>query len=349
MKKALIAALFIITAILLCITSSAAGIDEIFDAETFTSEDTTLPYRIYVPSDYDESESYPLVLFLHGAGERGSDNESQLNKALPTLFEREDGLIKEAIVIVPQCPADNQWVDTPWENGNYSVDEIPESNELSAVVKLVESICDKYSIDKARVYVIGISMGGFGTWDLIIRHNDIFAAAMPVCGGADPSKAEELVNTPIFTFHGTADPSVPYDGTAEMVEAIEDLGGRLINFVTYDGEGHGIWDNACAEEGVIEWIFSQKLSDRYPEMFAPEETEAETETETISVTEASNENTAEIDGNSSDKELQEATAAVGETPESGLSPIIVGVLIAGVVIVLGLMTFIIKLGKAKKK
>lgn len=349
MKKALITITFIITAIVLCVTSSAVNIDEIFDAETFTSEDTTLPYRIYVPSDYGESESYPLVLFLHGAGERGNDNESQLKNALPTLFERADGLMKKSIVIAPQCPSDNQWVDTPWTDGNYSVDEIPESNELAAVVELVKSTCDKYSIDKARVYVIGISMGGFGTWDLIMRHNDIFAAAIPICGGADPTKAEKLVNTPVYTFHGTDDTSVPYEGTAEMVEAIEDLGGRLINFITYDGEGHGIWDTACAEDGLLEWLFSQKLSDRYPEMFAPEETAAETETDTVAETEAAVTNAPETGEKATDVISDETEKTVHKTSENGLSPVVVGVLVAGVVIVLGLMTFIIKSGKAKKK
>ncbi len=353
MKKFLIVAAFIVSAFILCITSSALDLDEIFKAETFTSAKTELPYRIYIPSDYDytKSEKYPLVLFLHGAGERGNDNESQLKNALPTLFERADGLIKKSIVIAPQCPKDNQWVDTPWTDGNYSVDEIPESNELAAVVELVKSTCDNYSIDKARVYVIGISMGGFGTWDLIMRHNDIFAAAIPICGGADPTKAEELVNTPIYTFHGTDDTSVPYEGTAEMVEAIEDLGGRLINFITYDGEGHGIWDTACAEDGLLEWLFSQKLSDRYPEMFAPEETEteAETETETVAETEAAVASTPDTGEKTADVISNETEMTVSETSENGLSPVIVGVLVAGVIIVLGLMTFIIKLGKAKKK
>lgn len=251
------------------------------ERRVFSNDDTTLPYRIYIPSEVADGDTHcPVVVFLHGAGERGDNNEDQLKNAINTLFERNDGLMKGAIVIVPQCPEGNMWVDTPWENGNYSTDEISESNELAAVCELTDEICKTYNADRDRVYAIGISMGGFGVWDLIVRHNDIFAAAMPICGGGDPSKASLLVDTPIFTFHGTADPSVPYEGTEEMVSAIEDCGGRSIVFYSYENAGHGIWDEACAEPDVLEWLFSAKLSDRYP-------AEAEVSAPTISDTETS--------------------------------------------------------------
>ena len=266
MKKIISLLVLIITlAAVWAVCASAVDVYEAFTKETFEYEGTKLPYRLYVPEDFDATKKYPLVLFLHGAGERGEDNEAQLKNAVQILFDREDKLIQDAIVVAPQCPVDNQWVDTPWENGNYSVAEIPESNELATAVELVKSLADIYPCDPARLYVMGISMGGFGTWDVLMRHNDIFAAGIPICGGADPEMAEIFMETPVFTFHGTADTTVPYDGTAEMVGTIEDLGSRVVNFISYNNDGHGIWDKAAREEGLMEWLFSQKLEIAAPD------------------------------------------------------------------------------------
>ncbi len=260
MKKIISAFVLVLTlAISLAICASAVDIYEAFTKETFEFEGTTLPYRLYVPEDFDASKEYPLVLFLHGAGERGDDNEAQLKNAVQILFDREDKLIHDAIVVAPQCPEDNQWVDTPWVDGNYSVADVPESNELATAVELVRSLTEIYPCDTSRLYVMGISMGGFGAWDAMMRHEGFFAAGIPICGGADPEMAEIFVETPVFTFHGTADGTVPYEGTEEMVEAIEDLGSRVINFISYKGDGHGIWDKAAKEEGLTEWLFAQKL------------------------------------------------------------------------------------------
>ncbi len=260
MKKIISLFILIITlATVWAVCASAIDVYEAFSKESFEHESTTLPYRLYVPEDFDGAKKYPLILFLHGAGERGDDNEAQLKNAVQLLFDRDDKLMSGAIVVAPQCPVDNQWVDTPWENGNYSVAEVPESNELAAAFELVLAVAEKYSCDPARFYVMGLSMGGFGAWDLMMRHEGMFAAGIPICGGADPEMAEIFMETPVFTFHGTADTTVPYDGTAEMVEAIEDLGSRVVNFISYNNDGHGIWDKAAKEEGLTEWLFSQKL------------------------------------------------------------------------------------------
>ncbi len=251
--------LALVLAVSAVLSASAADVREIFKKESFGYEGTELPYRIYIPEGTGKAGEYPLVLFLHGAGERGIDNEAQLKNVLQVLFDREDGLMEQAVVIAPQCPEGEQWVDTPWENGNYSVADVPESNELEAAFALVSEVADKYSCDPSRIYVMGISMGGFGTWDLMMRHPGFFAAGIPICGGADPRMAEIFVKTPVFTFHGSGDETVPFAGTAEMVRAIEDLGSRVVNFISYKGEGHCIWDKAAAEEGLMEWFFSQRL------------------------------------------------------------------------------------------
>ena len=236
---------------------------EIFEAENFKASDRTrLPYRIYVPSNYDPAKEYPVLLFLHGAGERGNGNDKQLVHVVGNLFNLKDSPVFDAIVICPQCPEGNQWVDTPWANGSYSTTAVKQSNESKALVELLDKVAETYSTDLDRYYVMGISMGGFGTWDLIMRYPDKFAAAVPICGGADPSMAEVLKNHPIYTTHSTDDPVVPASGTHEMVEALQNAGSTAIKFDKDTGYGHDIWTSFTKQPEVMEWLFAQKLSDR---------------------------------------------------------------------------------------
>lgn len=220
-----------------------------------------------MPSTYDKSKSYPVIVFLHGAGERGNDNISHMGNMLPEMFNQESTLIEEAIVVCPQCPSyPNQWVDTPWANGSYSIENVSESNELKAVVELLEKIKGKFSTDENRYYAMGISMGGFGTWDLIMRHPDMFAAAVPVCGGADPSQAENLKYMPIYTAHASDDSIVPYSGTKEMVDALIAAGNTSVVFKCHaDGSlsrgGHLIWSEIGEQTEMLEWLFAQKKSE----------------------------------------------------------------------------------------
>ncbi len=223
----------------------------------YSDANAPIPYRIYVPSDYSEEYAYPVFLFLHGAGERGEDNELQLKNVLQILFDDPESPIYQSIVIVPQCPAETQWVNTPWAEGSYSVDEVPESQNLKNVLTVLESICNEYSVNRDRIYAMGISMGGFGTWDLLMRHGDLFAAAIPVCGGADPSKAAQLVDMPIATFHGDADGAVPVAGTREIVQAIRDAGGTKISYEEIAGATHNVWDYAASKKELIRWLFEQ--------------------------------------------------------------------------------------------
>ncbi len=332
MKKISLTLTLIIFAIVFTIGAFALNVEEAFSFEEFSLDGAVIPYRLYVPEDYNEGNEYPLVVFLHGAGERGKDNDLQLKNAVQTLFDREDGLMAQSIVIAPQCPEGEQWVDTPWAEGNYSTDLIPESDELMTVMALISSLKEEYSIDPARIYAMGVSMGGFGTWDLIIRHNDVFAAAAPMCGGGDPEKAASLVETPIYTFHGTADASVPFEGTEEMVAAIEDEAGRLINFVVYEGEGHGIWEKAAAEDGWVEWLFSQKLTDRYPALETePEETTADTEA--LPETKADETTPAETDEKENETNTVEPVEDKGGSFPIWIIPVVAVVIIAIIIAV----------------
>lgn len=230
-----------------------------FAKETFSaSNGLELPYRIFVPEDYSEEYAYPVVLALHGAGERGTDNTSQLSNMIPYLFNKKDSPFYHAIVIAPQCPTDEQWVNTPWSSGSYLLKRVPISKPLQAAVELLDHIIDTYSINTDRQYVTGLSMGGFGTWDLLMRYPERFAAAIPYCGAADPKQAASLVNIPIWTFHDTTDGIVPCKGTQDIVKAIQDAGGTLITYTETAKYGHDVWTPGSQTKGLFDWLFSQR-------------------------------------------------------------------------------------------
>lgn len=229
----------------------------LFQPFVFTAKDgTSLPVRIYVPYDYDDTKSYPVLTFLHGAGERGTDNTSQLKNMVLNLFMSSQNPVWNSIVICPQCPGDNRWVDHDWEKGNYMVDRVKESNELKAVIQVLDTVKETYQTDTKRYYVTGLSMGGFGTWDLIMRHPDIFAAAVPLCGGADIFKAQSIKDMPIYTVHGSSDGSVPCSGTREMVKTLKQFGSPVI-YEELVGYGHNVWDYASNNFGIWKWLFEQ--------------------------------------------------------------------------------------------
>lgn len=238
----------------------------IFNSCTFTAEDgTNLPYRIYIPFDYDSSKKYPVLTVLHGAGERGTDNVIQLRHMLEDMFNLESTPLIDAIVICPQCPPNNQWVDTPWENGNYSTDTVKESNEIKAVLELIESVENKYSVDSSRLYLMGVSMGGYGVWDIMSRHTEKFAAMIAICGGADTSMAERLKDKPIYAVHCKNDSIVPFSATFNMVNALLEKGSTSIFFDDpyADNTGYsdhsGAWEYTSRNPAIINWLFSQSL------------------------------------------------------------------------------------------
>lgn len=229
---------------------------EIFAWKQYQNADTTLPYRIYVPFNYSPDKSYPLLINLHGAGHRGNDNEKQL-KFIDTVLKMQDVPADDAIIIFPQCPEGNKWVDTDWSLGSYYLDSVPESNELKAVVELVGQLQEEYSIDANRMYLVGLSMGSYGTWNLLMNHPGMFAAAIAMCGAGDPSKAQLLVDTPIWAIHGAQDPTVPVAGSRDMVTAIEAAGGTKIKYTELADAEHDVWTYTYANQEMFTWLFSQ--------------------------------------------------------------------------------------------
>lgn len=232
-----------------------------FEKKTFEKDGYTLLYRERKPDNPDGDA--PLVLFLHGAGERGNDNELQLKNCIMQGFASFKSELYDAVVLAPQCPAADGWVNCDWLKGEYDADEIDESAALEAAAKLVEARIAQGGVDKNRVYVMGLSMGGYGTWDILLRHGDLFAAGVPICGGADIAKALAYTEKPLYVFHGDADTQVPVSGSRNIVNAIRAQGGTLVHYVEFAGGTHGIWDRAIKYEGDAEnpallgWLFGQ--------------------------------------------------------------------------------------------
>ena len=144
----------------------------------------SMPYRLFVPTGYNANTSYPLVVFLHGAGERGTDNNAHIesSRGAKLWAETANQASYPCFVIAPQCPVNKQWVNTNWSNGSYSITNVPMSTELKMVKNIIETLQTQYNIDASRLFITGLSMGGYGTWDFILRYPTMFKAAIPICG-----------------------------------------------------------------------------------------------------------------------------------------------------------------------
>lgn len=232
---------------------------DIFEKKVFTEDSKSLPYRFVKPLNYTENneEKYPLILFLHGAGERGNDNELQLTY-VDTVFGKEWFRNKyPSFVVLPQCPLEKRWVEVDWKLPTHKQPEHM-SEQLQLVMKIIESVTKEFNVDTTRIYVIGLSMGGFGTWDLISRFPNKFAAAIPICGGADVSTACKIKNMPVWAFHGAKDKVVMVDRSRKMIEAMQKCGATP-KYTEYKNSGHLIWNKVFANKKVWEWLFNQKI------------------------------------------------------------------------------------------
>jgi predicted peptidase len=228
---------------MLASTGAASAADQ--TRETFKkkiSHQVELDYLLHVPAGYDaspKSERWPLILFLHGAGERGDDVMLVAKHGPPKLIAA--GKDIPAIVVSPQCPANQWWTD-----------------HLEGLVGLLDDISRRYRVDPHRVYVTGLSMGGFGTWGLLGRYGDRFAAAIPICGGGSRIGLQRAMNVPIWAFHGDADPVVPVDETTRLVEAMKSRGAQNVKLTVYPGVAHDSWTQTYDDPAVWEWLFAQK-------------------------------------------------------------------------------------------
>jgi len=237
----------------------------LFKKEWIIQNGDTLPYRILFPEAYDSSRPYPLVLFLHGRGESGSDNEKQLIHGAKLFVT--DSIRKKypAIVVFPQCPANNYWsnvqaVTEGSKNGKRVFYFIPGGEPTRAmwgVMGLMENLQARFRINRQQVYVMGLSMGGMGTFELVRRMPGTFAAAIPICGGANPATASKLTGTSWWVFHGEKDDVVLPVNSIQMVNALRKLKAK-VKFTLYPEANHNSWDPAFAEPELMKWLFSQR-------------------------------------------------------------------------------------------
>ena len=228
----------------------------------FIKTKDTLPYRVLLPENYDRKKNYPLLVFLHGAGERGTDNEKQLTHGA-AMFLRED--VRKnfpAIIIFPQCPENSYWSNVDIKEDNRSrIYSFKAGGEPTFAMKMLQELMQKilrdYPVQRKRVYVGGLSMGGMGTFEIVGRNPKMFAAAFPICGGGAPSIAPELSKITWWVFHGGRDDVIPPEHSQRMVDALRASNAK-VKFTLYPEANHNSWDPAFAESELLPWLFSQE-------------------------------------------------------------------------------------------
>jgi predicted peptidase len=253
------------TVALLCALAGAAapgeganGMAEEFSSKTISVGGKDSKYAVFVPKDYSADKPWPLIVFLHGAGERGDDGVAQTQAGIgPAIVKNPERF--PAIVLLPQCPKETEW-----------------SSQIDALEAQMEATRGEYNIDPKRIYLTGLSMGGYGTWLWGAVKTDTFAALMPICGGGDPadiqallkvtgsnpygshaSRVRALAKVPIWAFHGGSDSVVPPERSRTMVEAVKAAGGNIV-YTEFEGVDHNSWDPAYQSEDTIVWLLKQK-------------------------------------------------------------------------------------------
>lgn len=259
--KSVLNFLLVVTALfVLPVTLAAAeSLPQAYKACVYNSADgKEMGYRLLLPEPLDTGKKYPVVLFFHGAGERGNDNAAQLRHCLAAFITPENRAKYPCFVIAPQCPTGQQWVNMPWGADSGTRPEQP-SEAMKLALAILDSVEQQYAtnIDLQRVYVAGISMGGYATWDCITRYPERFAAAVPVCGGGDEKTVTPAVaKIPLWAFHSKDDKTVKFIRSQHMIEAMQANGGSP-KFTEYPTGGHNSWDRAYADPELFPWLFSQ--------------------------------------------------------------------------------------------
>jgi len=235
-----------------CVTSKKSGI---VGSEFKMNTGKVLPYNIIYPRNYGK-EKLPLLVWLHGAGERGDDNVSPLIHCVPYIGSDLVQSKYPGIVLAPQCAQEDYWAPikrTEWTiiNGGAV------TPSMEAVIALIDKMLKDPNIDKNRVYVGGLSMGGFGTYDLLSRRPEWFAGAVPICGGADLEKVNIYKDIPMWVFHGTKDMAVSVQLSRDLISALQKVGGNP-KYTEYPEGGHDVWNKTIREPELWKWLFGQQ-------------------------------------------------------------------------------------------
>lgn len=246
---------------LYCLNTVDAQNLDLFEKEIFIKGKDTLKYRILTPINYNQKNIYPVHLFLHGAGERGNDNELQLVHGAKLFLKKENREKYSSWVIFPQSPKNDWWgYEDP-----YKFDyKVTKSKAMDLVVKLMDDFIKRKDVDANKVYVSGLSMGGMGTFVILNLRPNMFAAATPICGDGEPSSVNNYAKKiPIWIFHGSDDTVVSPKNSLKMAKAIIENGGSP-KMTFYENVGHNSWNNAFKEKDFLKWIHSKsKKNEQY--------------------------------------------------------------------------------------
>lgn len=237
-----------------------------FQKYLFIRDTDTLPYRMLLPARFNPLKQYPLIIFLHGSGERGNNNSAQLNYG-GNLFIRDSLMLRyPAIVVFPQCAKGSSWVNPRNRKDTTSKLKAPAfpklsdpTKEMKLVIELLSDLKQNFLIDTDRLYVGGLSMGGLGVYDIVNRMPEKFAAAFVICGAGDTATAKNMKETAWWLFHGEKDSAVLVKNSRIMAEALEKAGAE-VKLTIYPDVGHDSWNNAFKEPGLLQWMFNQKLN-----------------------------------------------------------------------------------------
>lgn len=244
-------------------SNSNTGMDLYLKKEYTYADDKILPYRILYPEGYDKSKKYPLILLLHGGGERGNDNEKQLAHGAKLFLNKNMRIKYPAIVVAPQCPADKYWATSTIDRNTIpfkiDFDYAKEPNwNLRAANELIKKIAREESVDVNRIYITGLSMGGMGTFESVYRYPDLYAAALPICGGGDLKLYDSRVNkTPYWIFHGDADAVVNVELSRTMYAKLKTLKAN-VKYTEYPNINHNSWENAFSDPEFLNWMMKQR-------------------------------------------------------------------------------------------
>ena len=258
MKKNLAVFLIVCSALVMGLTSYASKVDVskcTEPREYKTPDGKVFRYR-WAEKLPDDGSKVPLVLFLHGAGERGTNNCAQLRHGIRELLVWLNAREKGYRLVAGQVPCGKRWVEVDWSAKSHVMPAEP-SETMALQIKFLDELLSDSRTDVSRVYVTGISMGGYGTWDLISRRPMVFAAALPICGGGDVRQAAKIASVPVWTFHGSADDAVPVCRSRDMMSALWSAGSNA-HYREYPDAGHGVWGATYGDGAVLSWFFRQR-------------------------------------------------------------------------------------------
>lgn len=233
-----------------------------YERVTFIKGKDSISYRVLFPENFDRTKKYPILFFLHGSGERGNDNQSQLTHGGGLFLKEEVRKQFPAIIVFPQCSSDSFWSNVEFKQdatGNrgflFQEDGQP-SKAMQALLAMIDNFVKKPYVNKHQVYAAGLSMGGMGTYELLRRKPKLFAAAFTICGGDNVANVQKYKNTPMWIFHGEKDDVVPVVYSTSIADQLKVLGSP-VKLTLYPNANHNSWDSAFAEPELLPWLFSK--------------------------------------------------------------------------------------------